>query len=459
MKAAVIGSPVSHSLSPAIFEFISVDQGRVIDYQATEVKSEACAEFLKNLKDSTENVGLNVTIPLKEIVKDIVDEVSDAARVIGAVNVIHHKQQKLCGHNTDVVGISKTFSRLNFQIKDTVCLLWGAGGSAKAVAYALGTQGARKVYIYNRGSRGADLARQFSAEFKNTVFEVVSELSEVHSVLDLTVNTTPLGMQGQESGADYFSGMKTLKFSAKALAFDLIYIPAVTDFIRVAQSLKLKTVGGLGMLIDQALATWEIWIGPLKNADSLYQRLSVFLRGILNLRLDSTPVYLSGFMGVGKTTVGQKLSLMVKKEFLDTDKVIEGAAKKTIPEIFSSLGEEEFRRLEKEAVKEVSLRKQVVVSLGGGALTKAENLEVLKQSGTLIYLAADPAVLEKRITEQKLNRPLLQGLNQDEKLLKIKELLSLRTEAYKKSQYTIHTDSLNTSQVCFEIISKWGELS
>jgi len=459
LKAAVIGSPVSHSLSPAIFEFISYDQGIVVDYSAIEVNPLDHKKFLKEIKDSQEFVGLNVTLPLKELVAEAVDEISSAAKVMGAVNVIHFEKNLVHGHNTDAIGIEKTFKRAGLEVNSKVCLLWGAGGSAKAVAFVLGKLKAKSVYIYNRSSRGKDVAHIFSSHYPETSFQSISTLDEVKAeTFSLMINATPLGMLGQDQGEAYFKQSEALKFSRDGLAFDLIYIPESTDFLKAAEKKGLKTIGGLGMLIDQALATWEIWFGPLKNEQLLYLRLTSFLKGILKLRYNPSPVYLTGFMGVGKSTIGKCLSRLTKREFVDTDKVIESISKLTIPEIFASVGESEFRRVENDAIKDVSAKVNSIISLGGGSLNHPENFQTIHNTGVVIYLEADLKTLDKRISEQGLHRPLLEGLQGEKRLAKIAQLLEERKSIYDKAAIMVNTSSLTINQTCFDIISKIGEL-
>jgi shikimate dehydrogenase len=458
VKALVIGSPVSHSLSPAIFSFISHDQKMNLEYQTRDVKAHEVESFFTSIRTQKDFVGMNVTIPLKEVVLPLMNTVSSAARAIGAVNVIYMKDGLGHGDNTDVIGIEKTFSNASFKVSDSVCLLWGAGGSAKAVAFVLGERKARKVYIFNRGTRGVELAQQYSQLYPDTLFTAITNLSEIkHVDLSLMINTTPLGMQGQESGYEYFSQARSLSFSKNALAFDLIYVPAQTDFLKVSEELGLKTVGGLGMLIDQALATWEIWIAPLKDIKLLHDKLNTFLKGILKLRYDLSPIYLTGFMGAGKSTVGKRLSEMIKREFVDTDSFIEQSSGKTIAEIFLN-GEEQFREMESEAIKINANKPNTIISLGGGSLKLEDNLKIIKKTGRLIYLKADPMTLESRVSAQNVVRPLLKDLDTEARVERITSLLAERESYYSSADLIVNAQVSNPMEVCFEVISKIGAM-
>lgn len=460
MKAAVIGSPISHSLSPAIFAFISQDQGRALEYQAIEVKSDDHKKFLQDIIKSKGLVGLNITLPLKELFVNCSDKLSEAAKTIGAMNVLQIKDGLIYGHNTDAIGIEKTFQKAGYDVKGKVCLLWGAGGSAKAASFVLGKLKAETVYIYNRGNRGQDLAEHFSSHYPETTFNFINNLDLIkNESLDLMINSTPLGMQGHESGEEYFSKCKNLKFSQNALAFDLIYVPETTDFLKAASHCGLATVGGMGMLIDQALASWEIWFGSVTNEEQLHVRLKSFLTGILKLRFKSSPVYLAGFMGVGKSTVGRKLAELTRREFVDTDKVIEESINLSIAQIFSTKGEAEFRNLETTAIEQVSKTSNSIISLGGGSLNQELNRKFILSTGILVYLDADVKTLGQRIHDQGSNRPILEGLKGEEQIKKISSLLNERSPNYGKAHLKVNTVGVSAEQVSFDIISKIGELT
>jgi shikimate dehydrogenase len=364
------------------------------------------------------------------------------------------------GHNTDTTGIEKTLGRFELELRGKSCLLWGAGGSAKAVAFVLAKLGAKKVFVYNRGERGEKLAQDFSLKNPQTEFKAISSLDEIHhDLLTLMINSTPLGMHGQESGESYFKQIESLSFEKKALAFDLIYNPEETTFLKASSLRGLQTVSGLGMLIDQALATWEIWVGPLTKEESLHRELKTYLKGHLKLRQDPRPLILCGFMGVGKTTVGTKISQLTGRTFIDTDLVIESTVQQSIAEIFSERGESEFRKLESKAILEVMQSSQSIVSLGGGALKNEDNLTALKESGTLIYLEADAKTLEQRITTQGLKRPLLENLSSSERAEKISHLLSERKATYERAHLRVDTRGLTDSEVAYHVISQIGDLS
>jgi shikimate dehydrogenase len=456
-SAAVIGSPILHSLSPHIFSLIAERENGALDYTAQEITAETLPAFLKSLRENKSFIGANVTLPLKELVIPALDEVSESARAIGAVNVIHHHQGKLIGLNTDLIGIERTFNSHDFSVTGKTCLVWGAGGSAKAVAYVLGKYGAEQVVIYNpRSDRGESLAQKFNSLFPKTKFRSVANLAQITNLnFSLLVNATPVGMGTDQD--EFFREMTSVSFQDDALAFDLIYTPERTSFLKTASSVGMNTVGGLRMLIEQAIATWEIWSGArLKNKDAVYLELHLLLKGILRLRQNPAPVFLTGFMGVGKSAVAAEISKITQRNFVDTDQVIQKTANKTIAEIFKNQGEQEFRNLEKKAVHEASRALNTVVALGGGALLNRESLDTIRAHGKLIYLMADEQTLVERIEKQGMIRPLLAGLPNLEKQARIKELLALRAPIYEQAHLKISTLNQNAHQVARNVISHIG---
>ncbi len=159
-------------------------------------------------------------------------------------------------------------------------------------------------------------------------------------------------------------------------------------------------------------------------------------------------IYLVGFMATGKTEVAKLLAKRLKRQYLDMDEVIEGRQKLSIPEIFKSKGEPYFRSLEKEAIVELSGKDQLVVACGGGAFLDPDNIQRLKNSGTVICLTSTPETILKRASHFK-NRPLL---NVGDPRSRIKELLEKRLPFYAQAHYTIDADQLTVEETAEEIL-------
>ncbi len=165
-------------------------------------------------------------------------------------------------------------------------------------------------------------------------------------------------------------------------------------------------------------------------------------------------IVLIGYRGVGKTFIGADLARRLGMEFVDTDDLIEDKSGRRIPDIFSSGGEDEFRRMEKAAVREVSEKDNMVVATGGGAVMDGENVENLKRNGFIVLLEADADTILKRIGES--DRPRLTGKSRYEE---IKYLLDKRMPGYKKAAaLSINTAQNSKDNVIEEIIRKWREI-
>ncbi|HET56805.1 MAG TPA: shikimate kinase [Ignavibacteria bacterium] len=155
-------------------------------------------------------------------------------------------------------------------------------------------------------------------------------------------------------------------------------------------------------------------------------------------------IYLTGFMASGKSTIGPILGNVLGWEFYDLDKVIEKKENKKVVDIFEMHGEEYFRKIEHEALFELSLSANVVIALGGGTISQKRNLEIIKNSGILVYLKATPGILYKRL-KNKIDRPLFKELvlgekSEDEFLEKIDGLLKKREDDYEQADLVINTD-------------------
>lgn len=161
-------------------------------------------------------------------------------------------------------------------------------------------------------------------------------------------------------------------------------------------------------------------------------------------------IALIGFMGTGKSSVGKLLATRLGVSFTDLDEEIETKCGMTIPEIFDKYGESYFREMEKAVLKEVSERKNTVISTGGGAVKDAENLKLLKESGFVIALTANADVIFER-TIREGERPLLDNLSKTERKNKIINLLKEREKFYEKADYTIDTSDLSPMQVADDI--------
>jgi shikimate kinase len=175
--------------------------------------------------------------------------------------------------------------------------------------------------------------------------------------------------------------------------------------------------------------------------------------GIQRLSKKKMNIVLTGFMGTGKSRIGERLATELRMGYLDTDELIEKREKDSIPAIFKKRGEEYFRRLETKVVKEVALLDNFVISTGGGVVLREGNIRLLKKNAFIVCLFASPEVILKR-TEGNENRPLLEVNNQKKR---IEELLTLRKPYYDKADLKIDTSTLDSKKVVAEIIEFLGK--
>ena len=170
------------------------------------------------------------------------------------------------------------------------------------------------------------------------------------------------------------------------------------------------------------------------------------------------PIFLTGFMGTGKSEIGRLLARRLGRIFLDTDEMVEERAGRTIPEIFAEEGEETFRRIEHECVAQAASRGDVVVSLGGGAIARPDNLEIVRGKGILVCVEADVDTILERVSRRE-DRPLLAGLSRKEKRAKIERMLAERHPFYDLADIKIHSSDERppgaTAEIALKTLEQW----
>jgi len=260
IKLGLIGYPLEHSLSPRIHNAALKLCSLEGNYSLFPIHPDdkRGLEDLINRVRSGEIHGLNVTIPHKQNVISFLDELTPTARAIGAVNTIYLHNNKLIGDNTDAQGfladLKKFLTTQTQRNGDLSALVLGAGGSARAVVYALVNDGWGVASAARRIEQSQELALQLgnvkAIEFNLQTFQCLN--------LQLIVNTTPVGMAPD---IDQSPWPEKLAFPASAAIYDLVYNPSETKLVREARYQGLKATTGLGMLIEQAALAFEIWMG------------------------------------------------------------------------------------------------------------------------------------------------------------------------------------------------------
>ena len=259
-KACVIGWPVEHSRSPLIHNYWLKKYGINAVYEKKPVEPKDVLNFVANLAMS-EFIGCNVTIPHKETVFEAIGEVDEIARRLGAVNTVYLKNGKVHGTNTDGEGFiaSLQHSYPAFSLKGKTAIIIGAGGAAKAIIGALLDEGVGRIGIINR-TRERILGLQ--GQFSSQIFEISKTIANDElGNCDLLVNTTSQGMHGQPS-----LNLEIQNLNRDALVADIVYTPLETTFLEKARNQGNPVLGGLGMLLHQAVRGFELWFGVKPEA-------------------------------------------------------------------------------------------------------------------------------------------------------------------------------------------------
>jgi shikimate dehydrogenase len=270
----LIGYPLGHSLSPLIHAAAFKACGLEGDYSLFPI----ALDDMQALKDllirvrSGEITGLNITIPHKQNVILLLDELTNTAGAIGAVNTIYMRENKLIGDNTDAPGFLDDLNNFLANIQSSIgnhksVLVLGAGGSARAVVYALVNGGWSITIAARRIEQAQELVRQFGnvrvAELNLPTFQLLP--------VNLIVNTTPVGMF---PNVDQSPLPEKLSLPQHVAIYDLIYNPRETKFVKDARANGLKATTGLGMLIEQAALSFELWTGKSSSREVLWNAVN-----------------------------------------------------------------------------------------------------------------------------------------------------------------------------------------
>lgn len=265
----VIGDPVAHSLSPLLHQTMIDQTGTAYRYDVRTVRPEELPAFVRWAKDGG-CAGFNVTMPHKEAILPLLDEVDTTAASCGAVNTVCIREGRAIGHNTDGTGFLDSLAGQGFYPQGRTVLLLGAGGAAKAVGHALATAGAGRIIVCARRlERAAALAAQLPGCGEGIVL-AQDAIQQAASACDLLVNATPLGMAGSPAFArlDFLQAMPP-----HAVVYDLVYHPRRTALLEAAARQGLRTVGGIDLLIRQAVRAFTFFTGETPDTAALYDAL------------------------------------------------------------------------------------------------------------------------------------------------------------------------------------------
>ncbi len=358
----LLGRKLGYSFSPDIHRQIGEAAGRTYDYVLFEKEPEELEAFIKG----GEWEGLNVTVPYKEDVIPFLDKLSEEAAAIGAVNTIVRKDGRLIGYNTDYYGFMHTLDANEVQVEDAKCLVLGDGGASKAVCAVLKDMGAGQVVVMSRKGE--------------TTFADIAD----HKDADILINTTPVGMYPDTGKSLVYPGT----FTKLKWVVDLIYNPIRTNLLCQAKKSLMEPISGLQMLVSQAVYSYMLFTdNVIEEREEITEKIADAMRS------EKQNILLIGMPGTGKTTVGTALADMLGRELFDTDEMIIARDGRPIPEIFADEGEEYFRDLESAAASELSQKTGVIISGGGGIITREENYYALAENSFIVFLNRDLTLL------------------------------------------------------------------
>lgn len=369
-KYGLLGAHLEYSYSPEI-------HSKFGDYQYELI--EIPEEKLKEVVNSPEYDGFNVTIPYKRSAITLCDEVSSEALRIGAVNTIVKENGLKKGYNTDYFGFCYMLKRNGIELAGKKCMVLGNGGASAMVQTVMKDQGASEIVVVSRqGEDNYDnLDRHFDSE--------------------IIVNATPVGMYPNNG----VSLVNVDDFPNLSGAVDLIYNPNKTKFILDATTRGIPACGGLSMLVAQAEKSSELFQHRVIDDEEIDA-------AIYDIRSELLNVVLIGMPGAGKTFLGRRIAEREHRKFIDLDDVIVEREGMSIPEIFRTKGEDYFRNVETEVLRETCKMSGVVIACGGGIVKRKQNYNLAKQNSRIIWVKRD---LDKLDTE---GRPISQTKSVEE---------------------------------------------
>ena len=262
-RFALLGEPLGHSLSPAlhkaIYRQLEIDDA---SYRSVELPEERLKSFFSGFRVGGFD-GVNVTVPHKATIIPMLDEIDNKAKLLNAVNCVNRVGNKLTGYNTDLLGFDYSLRQQGITIAGNEFAILGAGGSAQAVGAVLAEGEAKTISVINRTpERAEELKETILAVNSEVKVKVVDEDKLVARAkhLDCVINTTSMGMKPSKESPLSANVSKEL-FNDNILAFDLVYNPIKTPFLKSAETQGAPIINGLQMLVAQAVYSVEIWMG------------------------------------------------------------------------------------------------------------------------------------------------------------------------------------------------------
>ena len=356
MEYGCIAKKLGHSFSAEIHSLIGG-----YDYRLREVAEDELDSFMK----ARDFIGINVTIPYKKDVIPYLSEMNDIAARIGSVNTVVNRGGKLYGYNTDYFGLKALIAHAKISLEGRTVLVLGTGGTSVMAQCVASDLGAKEVKAVSR--RPADGVITYR------------EAEENYRDAEIIINTTPVGMFPE----NYAAPVDISRFERLEGVVDAVFNPLRTPLVLSAEKCGIKAEGGLYMLVAQAVYASEIF----RDVSIPKTEIDRIFREVLHMKEN---IALTGMPACGKSATGRFIAEKLGRELVDTDDEIVKRTGKEITEIFAELGEEGFRDIETEVIKDVCKRSGIVISTGGGAILRDENVDALRQNCKVFFLDRDP---------------------------------------------------------------------
>jgi len=391
-KFAVLGYPIGHSLSPLLHNELFRMKGLPYTYEAVLMPPENLEKEFPSLTEKYS--GFNCTIPLKEKVIPLLDDVHSHAAQLGSVNTVVCGNE-IKGYSTDAQGFLRSLALHNIPLEDKKVLIAGGGGVARVIALTCAEKGCEITLALRTPSKGEALCEEIARIYG--IFPRLTSLDEINGSFDLLVQCTPVGMYPNTDACPVSDEV----ISRCDAVFDTVYNPIKTLILEKAEAMGKIALSGLEMLVFQGLVSQEIWLN-LTVTEKEVSHLVSLLREKLN---GSKSLALIGFMACGKSTIGKALAHELGYAFIDTDREVENLCGKSVSEIFNQEGEGFFREKETEVLRKLSEAPCRIISTGGGIVSRPENIEILKKNCFVVFLDVPFEIMAERASTNT-NRPL-----------------------------------------------------
>jgi len=253
-KFLVIGNPIEHSLSPELHNYWIKKNGINAIYEKQKLDENQLDQYISQVKNNEIN-GINVTVPFKKKIIPYLDELSTEAKSTQSVNTIYQKDNKVVGHNTDIIGFRNSIEKTDYDLKNKKVLILGAGGVVPSIIFSLIKMKVSKITISNRTKEKAENLRKIYKDLEIIKWGDITNF-------DMIINATSLGLKKEDKLNFDFSSISGNKFF-----YDVIYNPSETNFLKIGRELGNKTLNGKLMFIYQAVSAFKIWHEKIPKID------------------------------------------------------------------------------------------------------------------------------------------------------------------------------------------------